>query len=233
MTRLGYAAVLASLLLHCAVVYALVAKATSPSLNEGHGDDNMSIVATISMVNDDLGGMAEVSRQAQEQSAAANAVPPPPKQEEPKPEPQKPDNAEKPDDRPPPPKPVEQKPPEPKPAQTASIQQDVQEEEEAATRSLEARRSSIASLYQGEVFTALGRHKVNPRSNKTGRVIVMLTIAPSGKLLSHEVVQSSGSDILDRAAVASLEKAAPFPPIPRDLGVSPLTLRVPFEYTTR
>jgi len=62
---------------------------------------------------------------------------------------------------------------------------------------------------------------------------VMLTIAPSGKLLSHEVVQSSGSDILDRAAVASLEKAAPFPPIPRDLGVSPLTLRVPFEYTTR
>jgi protein TonB len=117
--------------------------------------------------------------------------------------------------------------------QVASAAAEAQQEREAAERSLQARRATLASLYQGQIYSLVEHHKVNPGSRRTGRVVVELTIDPSGKLVSREVVQSSGSEVLDRAAVATLDKAAPFPPIPADLGSTPRTFRVPFEYATR
>jgi protein TonB len=110
---------------------------------------------------------------------------------------------------------------------------ETQQKQEQASHALEARRKQLSSLYQRDIFMALIRHRVDPRSGRAGRVVVLAVIASSGELVALNVTESSGSDILDRAALATFNKSAPFPAIPRELGSDPIMLRVPFEYSTR
>ena len=49
----------------------------------------------------------------------------------------------------------------------------------------------------------------------------------------REVKKSSGSKVLDDAALAALDRAAPFPPMPRGVANGPLKLEVPVEFITR
>jgi TonB family protein len=53
------------------------------------------------------------------------------------------------------------------------------------------------------------------------------------EILSRAILQSSGSKLLDDAALASLERAAPFPPLPHSVASGPLELQVPFRFITR
>ena len=101
------------------------------------------------------------------------------------------------------------------------------------SRDLEARRTQLLSLYNGQIYRTLMQHALRPKKLERGRVIVELTLAPSGALLEHRVLQSSGSDLLDRTALASLERAAPFPPAPVELSKGPYTLSIPFEYAVK
>jgi periplasmic protein TonB len=75
---------------------------------------------------------------------------------------------------------------------------------------------------------SIERVKVDPRSRKAGTVLVRFTVGPDGKLLSRTVEKSSGSKVLDDAAVATLDRAAPFPPVPQNL--APIEVSVPFEF---
>ncbi len=77
------------------------------------------------------------------------------------------------------------------------------------------------------------RMALRPKVVARGRVVVELTLSSSGQLLAHRVVESSGSEALDRTAMTSLEQAAPFPPIPPELGKDIHTLRVPFQYAVK
>jgi len=52
-------------------------------------------------------------------------------------------------------------------------------------------------------------------------------------VLTREVKKSSGSKMLDDAAMAALDHAAPFPPMPHDLAHGSLELQVPFKFVTR
>ena len=45
--------------------------------------------------------------------------------------------------------------------------------------------------------------------------MIGFTIGPSGQVLTREVKKSSGSKVLDDAAMAALDHAAPFPPMPQ------------------
>jgi protein TonB len=87
--------------------------------------------------------------------------------------------------------------------------------------------------YMGEIAKKLHRNKVNPRSLQTGTVLLRFTVDHQGEILSRSVVQSSGSKVLDDAALASLERAAPFPPLPHSVASGPLELQVPFRFITR
>ena len=49
-----------------------------------------------------------------------------------------------------------------------------------------------------------------------GRVGVKMTILRNGQLERTEIVESSGHSILDRAALESVRRSAPFPPLPKD-----------------
>jgi protein TonB len=87
--------------------------------------------------------------------------------------------------------------------------------------------------YLGKLRKTLERHKVNPRSRLAGTVLIRFTVGPTGQVLSREVRQSSGSKLLDDAAMAALDRASPFPPMPQELAHGPLEVQVPFKFITR
>lgn len=64
---------------------------------------------------------------------------------------------------------------------------------------------------------------------KQGTVILEFTITKSGRVdVGWPPVRSSGIDQFDRNCADAIRRAAPFPPIPRELGVEMLRIRAPF-----
>lgn len=64
---------------------------------------------------------------------------------------------------------------------------------------------------------------------KQGTVILELTIYKNGRVVvGWPPVRSSGIDEFDRNCADAIRRAAPFPPIPRELGVEMLRIRMPF-----
>jgi protein TonB len=88
------------------------------------------------------------------------------------------------------------------------------------------------SQYVGGLRTHLERHKINPRTNLIGTAVVRFKINATGQLLKREIVTSSGKKALDDAALASIEKSAPFPKMPEGLSDT-IELSVPFRFTVR
>jgi periplasmic protein TonB len=87
--------------------------------------------------------------------------------------------------------------------------------------------------YLGQISKTIQRSKVNPRSTLSGTVLIKFTVGPKGDLISRTVQQSSGSKVLDDAAMAALDRAAPFPPLPQEIASGPLEVQVPFRFITR
>lgn len=125
---------------------------------------------------------------------------------------------------------------EPKPKQVAmleQIQEIAVEEQQSSSTERKGGDASLRSAYMGTVRKALEPHKVNPRSRRAGLVMLRITIDPSGELVSSEVVSSSGFKILDDAAIKTIKRASPFPPMPEAAGSEPLVFKVPFKYSTK
>ncbi len=93
--------------------------------------------------------------------------------------------------------------------------------------------ASLRLAYLSEVQKTLERNTFNPDAQLSGTGLIDFTIAPSGQVLMREVKKSSGLKVLDDAAVATVDRAAPFPPMPRGVASGPLTLQVPVEFVTR
>lgn len=128
---------------------------------------------------------------------------------------------------------VEEKP---RPAQVATLEQVQQlaaREEIKAGAKQRGGDTTARRAYLGKIRQHLERKKVNPRSRKKGTVVVRFSVGVDGELISREVVTSSGSEVLDNAAMASIEKAAPFPVRPDAMSDEPLTVSVPFRFSVR
>jgi protein TonB len=123
----------------------------------------------------------------------------------------------------------------PKPPQVATLEQKevAVEEQRAAGAKKSGGDVTEMSAYRGKLFAHLASKKVNPRSRLTGTVLVRFTVDAKGELVSKEVAESSGSKVLDDAAVASLERASPFPPMPDGMSADPMTMTVPFKYRVK
>ncbi|WP_139247887.1 energy transducer TonB [Hyphomicrobium sp. CS1GBMeth3] len=123
-----------------------------------------------------------------------------------------------------------------KPEQIAAIEQtEVPVEEQRASGVRQTGGSTTAiSAYKGRLFTHISKRKVNPRSRQSGTVVIRFTVGPEGELISREIATSSGSKLLDDAAVASIERAAPFPAMPNEARTAgPLVVSVPFKFSVR
>lgn len=94
-----------------------------------------------------------------------------------------------------------------------------------------------ASNYYGRLATWLARHKRYPiqarRLRQEGVVKVTFTIASSGRVVSKQITQSSGHDLLDQEVQAMLKRASPLPRIPSSLGRSSLTVTLPVAFNLR
>ena len=89
------------------------------------------------------------------------------------------------------------------------------------------------SSYRAQVTAHLARFKNFPAgANAGGTATVRFTLSSSGAVTGASLVGSSGSSVLDQAAVAMVRRASPFPSIPSNLGVSRLDFNSPIRFTS-
>lgn len=122
----------------------------------------------------------------------------------------------------------------PLPQQMASVmQQTVIAMRESSGEEKKGGSATEHRKYLGAIRTHLERSKVNPRTTLIGTAIVRLTVKSDGDLLAHRIIKSSGSKILDDAALTSIARSAPFPPIPSEVGQETVEVSVPFKFSVR
>ncbi len=92
--------------------------------------------------------------------------------------------------------------------------------------------------YLVQVLTAV-RHNwlsVIPESARLGRrgnVLIQFSIDRRGSVPKLVIASPSGTDALDRAAVAGVSMSNPFPPLPADFKGDQIRLQLAFSYNTR
>lgn len=96
-------------------------------------------------------------------------------------------------------------------------------------------RASLEQVWGGRIQQRLqGVLSYPPQARVrgiTGQAMVELRVEPRGRVLSRRLVKSSGSDILDDAAIRTIDRAGSVPPAPEGLSVIgtfqlPMTFRV-------
>lgn len=89
--------------------------------------------------------------------------------------------------------------------------------------------------YFGQISAWIDANKDYPtevkKKKQQGTVVVRFTIGRDGQLIASTIKQSSGHVLLDQAALETLARAAPFPPIPEFVGRETLSIAVPIDYT--
>lgn len=123
-------------------------------------------------------------------------------------------------------------PPRPRPAVARATPAPAASAPSAAPAAAPSR--ATLSNYNGTVAAHLARYKQYPSEARaqrlSGRPMVRFVLSASGAVLQVQVVNGSGSPILDRAAEAMVRRAAPFPPIPQDVGRTTLAFSVPVSF---
>jgi protein TonB len=69
-----------------------------------------------------------------------------------------------------------------------------------------------------------------PQRSAGGMVVARLTVDRDGGLVGLSLDKDSGSAALDRSVLATIRKAAPFAPLPKDIGSSRFSFIVPINY---
>lgn len=94
--------------------------------------------------------------------------------------------------------------------------------------------NAARSNYPGLVRRKLGRSLRYPRSARrkglAGEVTVGFTVQSSGAATGVRVVRSSGSPILDKAALETVGRASPFPRIPASTGKTRWRFTIPLTF---
>ena len=89
----------------------------------------------------------------------------------------------------------------------------------------------------GRLQSWLGKHKKYPRRARVrrqeGTVLLHLVIDRDGSLREYRIKESSGYDLLDRAAIAMIERAQPLPRFPDSLDRTRIVLVVPVQFVLR
>lgn len=103
---------------------------------------------------------------------------------------------------------------------------------ETAGRSQSSGNAAVSN-YPGKVVRKLRRAIRYPaearRKRLRGEALVTFVVSRNGSARSIRVVRSSGSAILDKAALATVRRAAPFPPIPDNRSRWKFTVPIAFN----
>ena len=92
--------------------------------------------------------------------------------------------------------------------------------------------SADVARYPGQVQNKLRRALRYPRDARgdSGEAHVYFVVDSGGQVLNLSVARSSGNPIIDQAALDTVRKAAPFPPIPNGAGRNSWDFTVPLAF---
>ncbi|SHF02437.1 energy transducer TonB family protein [Devosia limi] len=92
--------------------------------------------------------------------------------------------------------------------------------------------SADVARYPGQVQNKLRRALRYPRAARgdSGEAHVYFVVDSGGQVLNLRVARSSGNPIIDQAALDTVRKAAPFPPIPNNAGRTSWDFTIPLAF---
>ena len=85
-----------------------------------------------------------------------------------------------------------------------------------------------------QVIRKLSRVRYRPASHvasDSGVVVTRVTVGRDGRLIDVQLTRSSGSPDLARGLLESVREAAPFAPLPADIGSQQLSFLLPIQYS--
>jgi protein TonB len=169
--------------------------------------------------------------------APDDIAPGPPQQEmvQPPPEPEKPEQkVEEKIETPPVPADTALPPPEPVEPPKPVVQPPVPLTT-APQRQRAAKQAEV--MWQGKIVGLIERNKAYPPAaqarGETGVVQIAFSIDRQGRVLSSQVVRSSGHPALDQETLATLRRAQPFPSPPADLPGDKFDFKMPIGFNIR
>ncbi|AWJ85913.1 hypothetical protein TSH58p_20445 (plasmid) [Azospirillum sp. TSH58] len=121
--------------------------------------------------------------------------------------------------------------PVPNPSPTPSAETGTGHASAAAVEPVSAGRGAMVD-YGAQVWAWIGRHKPE-KVVGGGQATVKLTLGAAGEVLDASILTSSGDTALDRAALAAVRKASPFPTPPPGLTAEDRVFSVPFLFRPR
>ena len=90
------------------------------------------------------------------------------------------------------------------------------------------------SSYEQLLAARLERHKSYPvaaaRRRLEGDAVVGLSLGRDGRVIGRAILAASSSEILDRAALAMVDRAAPFPTLPEEFDGPSFDFEVPVSF---
>jgi periplasmic protein TonB len=89
----------------------------------------------------------------------------------------------------------------------------------------------VLTAWRGKVLSHLASHRQGVKVGKTGVSMVAFQIDRAGRVLSAQVVKSSGNAVLDREAVELTKRASPVPAPPGEIAGGRLYLKIPIRFT--
>lgn len=100
----------------------------------------------------------------------------------------------------------------------------------AGAPGIDAIRQPNWGPYMTDLKTRIKRNWNPPKADASKRVVLLFKIGRDGRLLSIQVIKSSGSALADQAAKSAVELSAPFRPLPPEYRQSSVDIDFTFDY---
>ncbi|UTS81390.1 TonB family protein [Phaeobacter piscinae] len=102
----------------------------------------------------------------------------------------------------------------------------------AAATAQAGQQAKLKSIWGAKIRARVERRKrYPPGARGNGKVIVRITVARNGQLISHRIARSSGNAALDQAALQAVARARKFPAAPKQLPLNQMTFNLPMTFS--
>ncbi|AHD08616.1 energy transducer TonB [Phaeobacter gallaeciensis] len=102
----------------------------------------------------------------------------------------------------------------------------------AAATAQAGQQAKLKSIWGAKIRARVERNKRRTSGTRaTGRVLLRLTVARNGQLISYRIAKSSGNAALDQAALKAVARARRFPAAPKQLTLNQMTFNLPITFS--
>jgi len=88
--------------------------------------------------------------------------------------------------------------------------------------------------FHGKIWQRVAKAKYYPRMARKrgfeGKPIVAFTLESNGELVDLKLIEASNYDLLNKAALETIRRGIPYPPIPEPLGKNSISINLPISY---